>query len=60
MYVWNASLASGERRQIFPTESNLYIGCSDVSELEHIYGQINNDAILCVQQIVYMNKNGGF
>jgi len=35
------------------------MGCSDVSEFEHIYGQ-SYDAILSVRQIVYMNKNGGF
>jgi len=38
----------------------IYMGCSDVSEFEHIYGHRVYDAILCVRQIVYMNKNGGF
>jgi len=39
------------------------MGCSDVSEFEHIYGQISTTPS-CVyrvrRQIVYMNKNGGF
>jgi len=30
------------------------MGCSDVSEFEHIY-----DAILCVRFIVYLIKNDG-
>ena len=69
MLSFNRTRVSGYRFEVVITLQHLKrtardilcMGCSDVSEFEHIYGQMTTiDAILCVRAIVYMNKNDGF